>query len=80
MVAQGAAGPWPHLLVQQLYRRHGPREGGAVRQRGAVRSTVGNGEGHALHGAAAAAWGDEAERHDGGRDEAGREIRRVGGQ
>lgn len=60
MVAQGAAGPRPHLLVEQLHRSHGPREGGAVWQWRAVRSTVGNGEGHALHGAADAG-GDEAE-------------------
>lgn len=33
-----------------------------------------------MHRAAAAAGGDEVERHDGGRYEAGREIGSVGGQ
>lgn len=46
-----------------------------MRQGRAVRSAVGDGQGHALQGAAG--WGDLAERHHRGGDEARRE---VGGQ
>lgn len=43
-----------------------------------MRSTVRDGEGHAMHGAAG--WGDLAERHHRGGDEAWGEVGRVGGQ
>lgn len=44
----------------------------------AVRSTVGDGEGHAMQGAAGR--GDMAERHHRGGDEARGEVECVGGQ
>lgn len=47
-------------------------------QRRTVRSTVGDGEGHALRGGAG--WGHVAERHHRGGDEARGEVARVGGR
>lgn len=66
------------MLVQQLHRSHGPGERSAVGQRRAVRSAVGDGEGHALQGAGGR--GHLAERHHRGGDEARGEVGRVGGQ
>lgn len=71
---QSVAPSWPHLLVQQLHGGHGPGERSAVGQRGAVGGAVKDGEGHALRGAAGCR--DLAERHHGGRDEAGGEAGR----
>lgn len=67
-----------HLLVQQLYRSHGPGERSTVRQWRTVRGTVGDGEGHAMQGAAGR--GDLAERHHCWGDEARGEVGGVGGQ
>lgn len=78
VVWQSVTGSGSHLLVQEVHRSHGPGERSTVRQGRAVRSTVGDGQGHALQGAGGR--GDLAERHHRGGDEARREVGRVGGQ
>lgn len=69
---------WSHLLVQQLDRSHGPGQRSTVGQWRTVRGTMGDGEGHAMQGAAGR--GDLAERHHCWGDEAWGEVGRVGGQ
>ena len=69
---QSVAPSWSHLLVQELHWGHGPGERCAVGQRRTVRSTVRDGEGHALQGAAGRR--DLAERHHCGGNEARGEV------
>lgn len=73
---ESVASPRPHLLVQQLHGGHGPGQGGAVGQRGAVRGAVGDGDGGALQRAAGGA--ELTQRHHRGGDEAGGEVGCVG--